>query len=126
MHERYTVNDSDTVDATWKIITPKTRLKLLETKLDEFRRSNIILTDRLHGMIFALITGTPAIVFDNNNHKVKFSYLDWLQKVDYIYFADQMSEDEIMKTIDKYQNGKKMHTPPSFSKYFKKIGEMLN
>ena len=126
VHERYTVNDSDTVDATWKIITPKTRLKLLETKLDEFRRSNIILTDRLHGMIFALITGTPAIVFDNNNHKVKFSYLDWLQKVDYIYFADQMSEDEIMKTIDKYQNGKKMHTPPSFSKYFKKIGEMLN
>ncbi|OHY56065.1 polysaccharide pyruvyl transferase family protein [Lacticaseibacillus paracasei] len=122
---QYMVNESDTVDATWKIITPKTRGKLLDAKLDQFRKSNIILTDRLHGMIFALITGTPAIVFDNNNHKVKFSYLDWLQNVDYIYFAGQMSKEEIMHTIAAYQHDKQRHAVPSFDEYFKKIGEIL-
>lgn len=98
----------------------------MDAKLDQFRKSNIILTDRLHGMIFALITGTPAIVFDNKNHKVKFSYLDWLQNVDYIYFADQMSKEEIMHTISAYQHDNEGHAAPSFDVYFKKIGKILN
>jgi len=44
-----------------------------------------VITDRLHGMIFAFITGTPAIVLPNNNGKIEHSY-DWISECGYICF----------------------------------------
>lgn len=50
----------------------------LET-LDMYRRASIVVTDRLHGMIFATITGTPCIVLPNTNHKITGTYHDWIE-----------------------------------------------
>lgn len=84
------INKSDiTADSILNIISNKRRDKLLTNKWLEFSSSKVVITDRLHGMVFAYITGTPAIVFDNKNHKVKNSYIDWLNDVDYIHFADE-------------------------------------
>lgn len=86
------------------IISQRTRNKLLNSKWREFSSSKIVITDRLHGMIFSYITGTPAIVFDNQNHKVRNSYNDWLIDVDYIHFADDYSNEELEELIIKYNN----------------------
>ncbi|MBA7847938.1 polysaccharide pyruvyl transferase family protein [Klebsiella sp. RHBSTW-00465] len=67
------------------------REKLLSKKFNEFREAKLIITDRLHGMIFAYITKTPAIVFDNSYGKVKNSYKDWLSDSNYIKFIDAES-----------------------------------
>lgn len=48
---------------------------LLMHKLEEFQSAELVITDRLHGMIFSVITGTPCIVFDNFNGKVKNVYV---------------------------------------------------
>lgn len=81
--------------------TVRNREYLLESKFKEFRGSRLIITDRLHGMIFAYITKTPAIVFDNSYGKVKFSYLDWLYGCNYIKFlsAEESTLDDV---IDAY------------------------
>ncbi|MCI1858743.1 MAG: polysaccharide pyruvyl transferase family protein [Sporolactobacillus sp.] len=55
-----------------------------------FSSSEVVITDRLHGMIFAAITCTPCIAFNNNNHKIKYSYKSWLYKSPYIYFCDEL------------------------------------
>lgn len=53
-----------------------------------FRSSEWVITDRLHGMIFAFITGTPCIVFPNNNYKIEGCY-NWIKGCGYIYFCTQ-------------------------------------
>lgn len=61
---------------------------LLNKKFNEFRGAKLIITDRLHGMIFAYVTKTPAVVFDNSYGKVKYSYEDWLSDSTYIQYVD--------------------------------------
>lgn len=50
----------------------------LEQHLDTYRRAELVVTDRLHGMILAERVGTPCIAIDNTNHKVSATYYDWL------------------------------------------------
>ncbi|KQB82660.1 polysaccharide pyruvyl transferase family protein [Leuconostoc lactis] len=108
------INKSDTTaDSILNIISNKRRDKLLTNKWLEFSSSKVVITDRLHGMVFAYITGTPAIVFDNKNHKVKNSYIDWLNDVDYIHFADEYSTVELQNLIKKYMNTDNFMGKPS-------------
>ena len=60
-----------TMDETDLPITYKNRNTVVERKLHEFGKNRLILTDRLHGTIFAYITGTPCIAFPNTNRKVE-------------------------------------------------------
>lgn len=46
-----------------------TRKEALSDLFDQFRSLQLIVTDRLHGMIFAAITSTPCIVFGNFNQQ---------------------------------------------------------
>lgn len=66
------------------------RDKELSQKFDEFRGASLVITDRLHGMIFCAITATPCIVINSKSPKVKGCY-DWIKQLDYIQFADQIS-----------------------------------
>lgn len=50
---------------------------------DEFSSTSLVITDRLHGMIFAFITGTPAIVLPNSNFKVESCY-EWIKDCGYV------------------------------------------
>lgn len=85
------------------------RESLLKLKLDEFRNAKLIITDRLHGMIFAYITKTPVIVFDNSYGKVKFSYQDWLADCDYIEFLDSTSStvNDVIAAAEKLINSQR-------------------
>ena len=51
----------------------------------------MVVTDRLHGMVFAAISGTPCIVFSNYNHKVQGTY-EWIKYLPYIKYAESVSE----------------------------------
>ena len=46
------------------------RLEALRAKLQEFSQYKCIITDRLHGMIFSLLSGVPCLAIDNSNKKV--------------------------------------------------------
>ncbi|WKY43077.1 polysaccharide pyruvyl transferase family protein [Eubacteriaceae bacterium ES2] len=60
------------------------REEAVEKKLSEFSEKKLIVTDRLHGMIFAYLTRTPCIVFDNLTKKVSGVYFEWLYECEYI------------------------------------------
>ncbi len=72
-------------------ISVSERKKVLEDKLDEFASSKFVITDRLHGMIFAAITKTPCVVIGNYNHKVRGVY-EWIKGLDYIIYIDSLEE----------------------------------
>ena len=67
---------------------------------NQFNKSEWIITDRLHGMIFAFITCTPAIVFSNSNYKIEGCY-DWIKECGYIFFftEEDINECEIKKIM---------------------------
>lgn len=79
-----------------KKVTKKNRFILLKNKLYGISRSKFMITDRLHGMLFAAITGTPCLAIDNISHKVKNGY-EWIKSLDYILFSE--SEETIEKSI---------------------------
>ncbi|MDX2776121.1 polysaccharide pyruvyl transferase family protein [Streptomyces caniscabiei] len=74
----------------------------IQDTLDLYRRSRLVITDRLHGMIFAFITGTPCIVLPNANHKIKGTYDDWLSDCNYITLLNDVDLATVKRTIDAY------------------------
>lgn len=50
----------------------------LSELLELFSRSQCIVTDRLHGLIFSVVTGTPCVVLENSNHKIRSTVDTWL------------------------------------------------
>lgn len=72
-------------------VLPENRLEELEKKFSEFQRVQLVVTDRLHGMIFSAITGTPCIVVASKSHKVKGCY-DWVRELGYIRFAERVED----------------------------------
>lgn len=71
-----TITYRDThIDANHLTITA--RVNELNAIWKTFAQSELVVTDRLHGMIFAYITNTPCVVFQNNNHKIKGTY-EWI------------------------------------------------
>lgn len=96
----YNIRRTDTCIGKW--LHPKQREKALAKITDQFAGASIVVTDRLHGMIFAALTGTPCIVIGTGNHKVASS-CEWLEHLDYIRFNNDMSAagndmDQLMQT----------------------------
>ncbi len=69
------------------------RKDCIRRKMQEFCRSELVITDRLHGMVFAAITDTPCIVFNNYNHKVEGVY-QWIKHLPYIKYVNSIEEAE--------------------------------
>lgn len=65
-------------------------------KIEEFANAKLIVTDRLHGMVFAALAGTPCIVCGSVNYKVKGIY-EWIRNNEFIRYVDDMTEIE--KTV---------------------------
>ena len=62
----------------------------LEQFINRVSSAKVIVTDRLHGMIFAYITGTPAIVLPNSNRKIEMCY-EWISNCGFIRFFPSFS-----------------------------------
>lgn len=71
-------------DTLLDIVRISERNWLLNLKLDQIKANKVVVTDRLHGMIFSVITQTPCLVFDNNYGKASAFYYNWLEDLDYI------------------------------------------
>lgn len=70
----------------------------LENIWSDFSKSRVVITDRLHGMIFGFITGTPTLVLPNNNFKIQGCY-EWIKDCGYIYFYDSHKPEDIEHII---------------------------
>ena len=69
-------------------------------KLREFKSSQLVITDRLHAMVFCAITHTPCIAFNNINGKVE-GVNQWIKDLDYVRLTvpEAVTEDLIAELI---------------------------
>lgn len=72
-------------------INYRDRKKEINRIISLFQTSSLVVTDRLHGMIFSAISGTPCIVLENYNHKIKGTY-DLIKYLNYIRILEDINE----------------------------------
>jgi exopolysaccharide biosynthesis predicted pyruvyltransferase EpsI len=75
------------------------REKRLEKMLEIYSGCELVITDRLHGMLFSAITNTPCIVFDNSYGKISSLYDTWLKDNNGITFTRQLKSSELRDLI---------------------------
>lgn len=101
---------------------PERTLKLKE-KWKEFSGSKLVITDRLHGMIFSAITGTPCIALNNVSGKVQGGYA-WIKALPYVTFCEDFQD--LMALIPQYYGMEQQHYDRSIlQKEFNLIEEIV-
>lgn len=81
--------------------------KDLNDMINRYREAGMVVTDRLHGMIFSYITGTPCIVFPSATDKICRSY-DWIKECNFIFLLEHEDIDEFAGTLNRAGNIKKI------------------
>ncbi len=96
MREEFTnVVLRDTVDVSVDECTEEVFENTLENFWGMLRSSKVVVTDRLHCMIFCVITGTPCVAIDNSNKKISGVYNEWLGEINWVKFATDSDIDNI-------------------------------
>ena len=110
--EEYYCKNVITDTVTLQEVNELDREEALKEKWSLFGEAEVVVTDRLHGMIFALITATPCIILGNNHYKVKEAYKT-LAKCDYLYYVN--SVEEVEQVLDKIKNTPAPHRRTMFT-----------
>lgn len=101
LNERYT----DTY--IFRPIPLEKELEEVQNKLSEISQAQLVITDRLHGMIYSIITDTPVIALDNLSRKVSQVYNLWLKDIAFVKVIRDVTE--ISAAIDSLLIQKEFH-----------------
>lgn len=104
-------------------VSPDTRAAEVRKKMEELASAELVITDRLHGMIFCALTGTPCIVFSNYNHKVRGTY-EWIRHLPYIRYVTGVSEveEQLTQLLDQ---GPGCFDPAPLRSHFEQLAEVV-
>lgn len=98
------------------------RENVLKEKIEQFYNSELVITDRLHGMIISTITSTPCIVFRNSNNKISETYNLWLKNKKYIKYATDI--EDIEEYLNEFNNiNYETYNNEKFIKYYEEISD---
>ncbi len=75
----------------------------VERKLKQFTKASLVITDRLHGMYFCAITGTPCIALNNLSRKVQGG-VKWLEGMPYIKCIEDPDSKKLNRFINEMLN----------------------
>ena len=95
---------TDTVNE--EIFQSEEREIFLNKMLERFSKSSLVITDRIHGMIFSYMTNTPCVVFGNYNHKVREEY-KWIKSCDSICFLENFNNNIFEKKSEMFISNEK-------------------
>ena len=107
-------------------VTIANRTKKVDNKLKEFANAELIITDRLHAMVFSALVGTPCIAFDNISKKVS-GVNNWIKDLKYIKCVSENGkiEDEEMETEINSLRKMKNNVFTIDKNYFKTLEEVI-
>lgn len=101
-------------------------LKKIEETIDDYAQYQVIITDRYHGTIFALIANTPVIILKTTDHKV-VTGADWFKGVyeDYVYVVNDL--EEASQVAQQIVTGFEYRKLPSYfkEKYYDRLKDII-
>lgn len=113
-----------------KYISQQAGRRLLQYTVQMFQSYDCIITDRLHGMILAIVSNVPCIAFDNRTHKISSVY-DSIKDMQHVRMMTDERIDHISQIINAVFESKLKagpYKPPvtDFEKMADKIYELLD
>ena len=91
----------------------------IENLMSLFSKSKVAVTDRFHGVISAVLTGTPVVALRSADHKI-VSGIEWFKNSNYVFYAE--SPKDVPALVEKAMRCESI-TTPDFRPYFDKIYE---
>jgi exopolysaccharide biosynthesis predicted pyruvyltransferase EpsI len=58
-----------------------------------------VVTDRLHGLIFSVIHGTPCVAIENSNHKIRSTWQTWLSDLPSVRLLSDPEPEEVLGAV---------------------------
>lgn len=104
-----------------KIINSERKGKLDET-LEMFSKYDYIVTDRFHGLIFAILCKKPTVVLKTVDHKLTSAF-DWFDEVKFVQFADSI--DDVPSVAKQVLKEESRFVPDWNEKYFNSLADYL-
>ena len=105
---------------------PCRRETIVKKLLEYYSSCEVVITDRLHGMIFSVITDTPCIVFDNSYHKISDLYKTWLNRDKLITLSEPVNDVHLAKLIEeKIKHNYSERNSTKYIKEFDKLTEYI-
>lgn len=102
----------------------QSRVSELNHMWNNFKKSRVVVTDRLHGMILCAITKTPCIALKSLDYKVVESY-KWIKDLNYIELVEDLDYGKLKPIIDKFKF-KQVDDKLGFKyKYYDKLAKTL-
>jgi len=104
-------------------VSKGTREYAIQKKLNEFASGYLVITDRLHGMLFAALVGTPCIALDNLSGKVS-GVFQWIQYLEYVQCVgvDNLNIELLEKMLNMKENHYSNH---ELKNYFVKMRDII-
>ncbi len=115
--------DSTRFDTTIRERIPAARRgPILARTLALFTAHDAVVTDRYHGLIFAVLCRRPTVVLRTRDHKLT-SALDWFRDVDFVRFAAR--PEDVPRELGTSFSGRRGSVPDWNALYFDRLPEML-
>lgn len=112
----------ETTSVLKQLVKMSRRKNVVMNTIKIYSSASLMVTDRLHAMIFSLLAGIPCYVFDNSTGKV-FGTASYLQET-----GMPVKMFRNIKTVqcnDFNLKGKPYELPPSLKDYFRQLAELL-
>ena len=116
----YEIVDFDT--ETYGRITTEERPGVLNKTYRKFKSVDFVVTDRLHGMIISVVSGTPCMALDNSTKKISGLY-DSIRRPEVMLFDERGDLDNQLKVFEELRTYNYSNT--KYIDYFNQIFDNL-
>lgn len=96
--------------------------EVFERTLDEFSAADVVVTNRFHGVIFAILCRRPCVVLATTDHKMTAS-MDWYKSMPWIVRAERL--DDIPALVEKCLRIDERDMPDWNAEYFDRLPALL-
>lgn len=103
-------------------ISETEREKEIQKLLEEISKNSLVITDRLHGVIFSIITGTPCIAYSGTSHKIPATK-KWVDDSSALTVIG--TSDDLAEVISRVKATAKPFDVSVFKDYYKRMADII-
>lgn len=104
-------------------ISKLSRNYVLQNQLKLFAKAKVVVTDRLHGLIFSLMTNTPCVVISSYNQKLE-EFTNMLKNNKYVIFIDK-DVNKLEVILEQFLNCNSSNYKNEFSLEFSNLANII-
>jgi pyruvyl transferase EpsI len=119
-YEDYMIVDTQLSRSIWNVL----RKEEIHSIVKVLSSGRVVVTDRLHGMLLSVISGTPCVVLPSGGNKTYGTY-SWIKELDSVVYCESGDEDEVMEQVKRLYSLEKADFLDLKKKYFETLRDKI-